>query len=286
MGYRSQSGPRHRSGEKFQKSSHAKAKPKPQKPRPDIKYAPEEVPVLSSQEVADKTTTSLNRLGTQTFALSPYSQYYDDWLMTLQQLISEFESNPAISVDQDFKNARTQIFADVESELAKQRLFEAELEATASALAENNHRLVETDATYAAQTRELGNKRNREINELTKNVSYSEEALSRIQQEKTSRFGFTKSGKAKKDAVQQLNAAKSELELAVQNYKIEQDKMHDEYTKKKQALIQKVQSLEKAIVDTEKDRSVEARLTACKALADAVNALLLRKPAAEPANPP
>jgi hypothetical protein len=280
MGYRGQTGTRRSSGEKFQKSSHEKAKSKTQKNKSRIKYAPEETPVPSVEEVAQKTLSSLEKLGTQTFALSPYRQYYDDWLINLRQVISEFESNPAVSVDDAFVKERIQIFADVEGELAKKRVREGDLEAAAKTLRENNHLLVETDSQYATQTREFATKRNSDIERLTKYLHDLEAELGKVRQMRTSFFGFTKKAKAKKEAeaTQKLNAAKGELEIAVQNLNVEQEKMHDEYEKKKQATIAIVQTLEKEIVDIETDSSLEARQAASAALSNAVKGLLQRKP--------
>ncbi len=280
MSYRGQSGSRRGAGEKFQKSSHEKAKPKTQKNKSNVKYAEEE-PVVSAQEIAEKTMASLSMLGTQTFALSPFNQYYDDWLVNLRQVVSGFESNATVNADEEFVKDRVQILANIEGELAKKRLREAELEASAKTLAESNHLLVETDATYATQTRELSAKSNSEIERLTRNVRDCEEELDKIGQMNTSFFGFNKKAKAKKqnEATQRLTAAKGELEIAVQNFTIEQDKLHDEYQIKKQVTIEKVQSLEKEIVSIEIDTSTEVRQTATAALSNAVKALLRRKAA-------
>jgi hypothetical protein len=282
MGYRGQTGSRKSSGEKFQKSSHDKSKSKTQKNKSGVKYAQEEVPVLSAEDIEQKTLISLGKLGTQTFALSPFSQYFDDWIVNLRQVISEFESTPTVGVDEAFSKERTQIFADVEGELAKTRLREAELDASAKMLAETNHLLVETDAVYAAQTKELSTKRNCHIEQLTKPVHDLEDELSKVGQMKTSFFGFTKKAKAKKEAeiTQKINSAKSSLEIAVQNFSVEQEKLHDEYEKKKQVMIEKVQSLEKEIVTIETDASLEARQAATTALSTIVKALIQRKPSA------
>ena len=76
----------------------------------------------SPQEAANKALSSLSKLGTQTFALSPFSQYFDDWLVNLRNVLSEFESNPAISEDDQFIKDRSQIFLNAERELAVQLL--------------------------------------------------------------------------------------------------------------------------------------------------------------------
>jgi|WetSurMetagenome_2_1015567.scaffolds.fasta_scaffold151337_1 hypothetical protein len=281
MGYRS-SGPRKGSGQKFQKTQHEK-KTKAAQKKANVKYV-EETPVPSSQEILEKTLSSLNRLGLQVFAVSPFSQYFDDWLVNLRQAIAEFESNPSITVDEAFTTERTRIFADVEREIAEKRIREASLEESAKALQTENHRVVELDEAYATATRELGGKRNKELEALTKTVHDQEQELDRVQQAKTSLiFGFTKKAKAKKEAevTQKLTAAKTELKLAVQNFKVEQDKLHDDYEQKKQVAMESVQRLEKEIEGIETDGSQAARQTACVALANAVKALSQRMPVPE-----
>ncbi len=279
MGFRSGGG-RHGSGEKFQKSAHEKAKHKTGKKKPDIQYD-NETETLSAPEEAQKTLTSLEKLGTQKFALSPFSQYYDDWFVNLRQVVSEFEANPAVGVDEAFEKQRTRIFVEVESELAKLRIRETDLESSAQSLSNNNHFLVELDVVYAGQTRELGLKRNEETEHLTKNVHNLEEEVAKINQMRTSFLGFTKKAKQKKldEATQRLNSAKTELQLALQNFRVEQDKLHDEYQRKKQETIEKIRSLEVAIANIESDTSAEAREKATAALAEAVKALTQRKSA-------
>lgn len=278
MSFRSQSGPRQGAGQKFQKSQHEKAKAKAQKHKVGGKYV-EEAPVSSPEESVDEVLSSLSRLGTQVFALSPFSQYFDDWLVSLRSVLSEFESIPAVSVDDQFVKERTQILLDVERELAERRLKEKTLEESAKALSEENHKLADIDAENAEKNKETAEKRNADIKRLTQNVHDLEGELERTGQMKTSFFGFTKKAKAKKQAEesQKLNAAKSELELAVQNFTAEQEKFHDEYEKRKQAAIERVQSLEKEIVQLETDSSLQTRQTTCNDLAKAVQSLVQRK---------
>ncbi len=272
-------GSRRGAGQKFQKSSHEKAKAKGQRHKSGGKYLPEETSTPSLQEISDKTLSALNKLGIQIFALSPFRQYFDDWLVSLRNVLSEFESNSAVSPDESFVKERLQILLDVERELMERRLKESTLEESAKVLSEENHKLADMDAENATKNREFAEKRNADIQRLTKKVHDFEAELDTTGQMKTSFFGFTKKAKAKKlaDVSQKLNAAKTELELAVQNFGVEQEKLHDEYEKKKQALIEKVQVLEKEISDLETDGSVDARHAACSALAEAVKALVQRK---------
>jgi hypothetical protein len=280
MGFKSQTGSRRSAGRRFQKSQHEKAKTKAQKHRAGGNYAQEEIPGPPLGEVVEKTLNKLRNLGSQKFAVSPFSQYFDDWLLNVREVLSEFESSPALEVDEEFVKERSQIFLDIEREFAETRLKETALEETAKNLPDANHLIVQIDAEYAAKSRENGLNRNSEVQRLTRNVHDLEEELDRVSRMKTSLFGsFSKKAKARKEAevTQKLNSAKSDLELVVQNFTVEQEKLHDEYEKRKQAAIEQVQRIEKEIETLETDGSLEARRVACDALVNGVNALLQRK---------
>jgi predicted transcriptional regulator len=230
MGFRSYSGSRQNSGNKSQKSTRSKTKSPTGK---HAKYV-EEPPQPTLQDEAQKTLTSLQQLGTQTFALSPFSQYFDDWLVNLRQVLSEFEANPVVSVDEVYSKERSDAFQDLEAALAQSRLKEAHLDASAKTLAEQNHLLVETDAEYARQIRELAEKRNCDLERLTKEVNQLEADLAAVEGMKTSFFGFTKKAKVKKEAevTAKLNTAKTTLEVTVENFRVNRKKCTTNMNKK------------------------------------------------------
>jgi cytochrome c556 len=281
MGYRSQGSPRRSAGQRFQKSQHEKAKTKAHKHQVRGRALGEEPQIATSEEIAEKTLNRLKRLGEQKFAVSPFSEYFDDCLINLKEVLSEFESSPAVSVDEAFVNERGRLLAKVERELAEIKQDEAALDVAANELADNNHLLVQIDAEYAAKTREIGPRRNAEIQGLTLNVQSFEGELERVKAMKTSFFSFTKRAKAQKEseALRKVESAKTELESVLQSFKVEQEKLHDDYEKKKQAVIEQVQRLEKEVEKLENDSSLTVRSSTSEALADAVNALLERQPA-------
>jgi DNA repair exonuclease SbcCD ATPase subunit len=281
MSFRPQTGSRKSASKQFSKSTHDK-KAKEKKQRSGAKYLQEEAPEVSAQQVAEKTLNSLGKLGNQIFALSPFSHYFDDWLVNLRQVTSEFESNPAIAADDQFVKERTQIFLDVEATLAQNRLDESNLTAEAKALADNNHQIVEADKQYAEATRERSNKRNSEVQRLSSKIRELEDQLA-TQQEV--RISFYKIG-AKRKAAQQLTqtsqdlkATKNELEVTLQTFTAEQEKLHDNYEKQKQDLNETSDRLHKELEKLETDTSTAARQTACNALVCAINSLLNRTPA-------
>lgn len=280
MSYGSQRGSRRGTGRGRGKVRHEKAKRKGQKHRSGGKYLLEESETPTFEEVVEKTLGRLSTLGGQTFAFSPFSPYYEDWLLSLKSVLSEFESNPAVNVDEEFVKERSQAIADVELKLAERRREEAVLEKATRMLAKQNNVLVQTDTEYTRATQKLASEGKREVKRLTLRVHDLEEELEETNQKKASIFSpFARRAKSQKvaEVTRKLDAAKSELESVVKEFEVKQEKLHDEYEKKKQAVIEQVRSLEKKVGGLETDGSVEDRIIACEELVKAVKALHQRK---------
>jgi len=279
MSYGSQRGSRRSSG-RGRGKIHSERKRKGQKHRSGGKYLLEKHETPAFEEVVEKILDRLSKLAGQTFAFSPFSQYYDDWLLSLKSVLSEFESNPAVAVDEEFVEVRLQVIAEVELKLAERKREEAVLEEATRRLAEQNNLLIQTDTGYSHSTQKLESQRNSEVKRLTRSAHDFEEELEEATQIKASVFSpFSRRAKANKitEVTRKLDAAKSELESAVKAFEIEQEKLRGEYEKKKQAITEQVQSLEQKIGDLETDGSVEDRRSACEALVNTVKALLQRK---------
>jgi hypothetical protein len=280
MSFRSQTSSRKGVGKQFSKSTHEK-KSKEKKQKQGAKYLQEETPKVSTQEVAQKTLNSLNKLGNQIFALSPFSQYFDEWLVSMRQVISEFETNPAIMVDNQFIKDRAQILLDIEGALTQNRLAESTISKEAKALVDNNYKIAEADKEYAEQTRNRSIKRNAEVQRLSTKIRELEDQFAIQQEIRVSFFKFN----AKKTAAQQLaqttqdlRTTKNELEVTLQTFTVEQEKLHDNYEKHKQELNENSDRLHKELEKLETDTSTEARKTACTALSGCINNLLKRSP--------
>jgi chromosome segregation ATPase len=279
----SSSGPRGNSGAKFQKSSNQK-KSKAKKPKTGAKYLKEESAEPTLQEIAEKTVASIERLGSQTFALSPFSQYYDDWLVNLRQVVTEFEANSNVKGDEAFTKTREQAFFDVQAALAELRVKESTLSESEKELHNVNHQLGDADADYAEKTRGLSNKRNADVQRLTTRVKALEEDVANQEKLKFGFFQFSAKKEAAKKLQQsqnELTAAKTQLEVTLQNFNLEQDKLHDSYVAKKQEFSAKSDSLRKEIEQLEIDTSVQARKEVSTRLSAAVNELIKRQPAVE-----
>jgi len=279
MSFRPQKTPKAKANSKAAQEKKAKEK----KQRKTTKRVKEETSQASPKDVAERAISGINKLGTQLFALSPFSQYFDDWLVNLREVVSEFETNPAIHVDEQFQNERAHIFSDVTAALTEIKLAESSLSEEAKALEENNHKIADADREYAEKTREINNKRNSEIQRLSSNIRMLEDSLAAQQQVKIGFFKF----KEKRLAAQRLEqtkkelaAAKNELEVKLESFKAEQEKLHDNYMKRKQELSEISDRLRKELEKLETDTSIEVRQKACNALVEAINAQVSRLGAA------
>jgi DNA repair exonuclease SbcCD ATPase subunit len=240
----------------------------------------EEKHVATMKEVSDKTLKRLRNLGSQKFGSSPYSEHFDRWLLNLTDVLSEFESNPNISADDQFVKERSQILSIVKIELEERRRQEASLEEDAKSLSNNKNLLERIKEEYATRSREIKGQKNSEIKRLYNNIHSLREELDYTVRMKTGIFrGISKKAREQKEieTAQELNAVQRELELAMLDFTEVKEKLRDEYEKKRQPLIEQIRDYQKKIETLETDGSLEDRWFACEALIDAVNALLQRK---------
>jgi hypothetical protein len=200
--------------------------------------------------------------------------------MNLKDVLSEFESSPAISADDQFVKECSQILSDVELELEERRRHEASLEESIKSLADSKILLERIEGEYATKVREIEGRKNSEIRRLHSNIDSLRGELDDIARMKAGIFrAISKKAKAQKEAevTQRLNATQSELELTMQNFIEERERLRDEYERKKQPIIEQIRAHQKEIEYLETDGSIEDRRVACEALVNAVNALLQRK---------
>jgi chromosome segregation ATPase len=228
----------------------------------------------------NRTLNALHNLGNQRFVLSPFSEHLDRWQANLQGVLSEFESNPGITVDNQFAKELLQILANIDLELEKRRYKEAHGGEATKSLSDNKILLERIEEDHAAATKEIKRQKNAEIKRLSDNVESIKEELDRIAQMRTGIFrAISKNAKTQKEteAKQRLNTAQNELASAVQYFTAEQEKLQTEYERRKQATIKQIQDDEEEIENQEIDSSMEARRATCEALVSAVSSLLQRK---------
>jgi hypothetical protein len=256
----------------------AKARAKERKRRSGGTFTTEENHV-SSEELVNRALNRLHNLGNQKFAISPFSEHFGRWLTDLQVVLSEFESSPTISVDDQFAKERSQIVSNVEVKLEEIRQREASGEQAFKDLSNDKILLKRIEDEYTTKIKEVEGRKKSEIKRLSSKVDGLKDDLNRVARMKAGIFrSISKKAKAQKEAetTQRLSSAQAELALAAQRFTVEQEKLKEEHEKKKQPIIEQMQDCEKEVERQEIDGSLEARQVACEALASAVNALLGR----------
>jgi hypothetical protein len=279
MGYRPQV-KSSKKGRSRQRSHREKKKTRGKKHTSSGKYLIDENQAPASEEVAEKTLSRLHSLGNQTFAVFPFAAYFDDWLVSLKAVLATFESNPSVSTDEQFVKERTQILADVERQLEERRRKEVSLGEAITSLSENKTLLERVKKEYAASSRAIEERKNREIKRLNRDIAIFRGELGDLAKVKAGLFrAMSKKAKAQKEAeiTQRLNDAQSALKSAAPNSVAEQGRLHNDYEKQKKLATAQITRLQKEVTDSDVDGSLADRQAACDALANAVNALLKRK---------
>jgi hypothetical protein len=261
------------------KREKAKVKAKGEKRRHIGRYVSGENSVLTSEEVAERTLNRLRSLGNQVFALFPFSEHFGRWLIDLRVVLSEFESSPAVRVDDIFVKERSQILSNVELELEERRCKEVSSEEAFRSLSDNRILLEQIEEEHIARMKETEDRKDSEIKCLSSNIDGLKAELDRIVRMKTGIFrAMSKKAKAQKEveATRRLESAQGELTSAVQHFTAEQEKLRDEYERRKQPVIEQMQNQQKEIENQDIDGSLEVRRVACEALINAVSELLAR----------
>ncbi|MDR2700176.1 MAG: hypothetical protein LBC12_05140 [Nitrososphaerota archaeon] len=227
-----------------------------------------------------KALVNIEQFGNQTFARAPFSQYYDNWLNDLRQVVTDFETGLNVKVDRSFTKKCEQAFLNIQTALTEQHVKESALSKVKKDLQKVNQDLEKIDADYTSKKHELHNKQNTGTQKLIPQMKTLESDMAI--QEKV-KFGFFQFS-AKKEAAkkleqtkQDLKAVQTQIEVVVQNFAVEQSKLHDEYIAKKQDLSAKSDTLSKEVEHLEVDTSIKARKEICTSLINAINELVKRQ---------
>ena len=240
----------------------------------------EEKQTATEREISEATLKRLHTLGTQKFGSSAFSEHFDRWLTNIAAVLNEFESNPNISVDDQFVRERSQTLSIIKLQLEDRRRKETSLDPEIKKLSDYRNRLKQINTEYATMTKAIKGRKNIEIKRLYSIIDRLKREQERVIQMKTGFFrGISRKDREQKEIeiAQELTDKQRELELIMLDFKVAQKVIRDEYDRKKEPVFEQIKIFQKTIEDTEIDGSLEERWFACEALIDAVNTFLQRK---------
>ena len=164
----------------WDKPLHEKGKNTRQKRRTAGGSAVEPTPTVTVKEVWEGTLKRLHVLGNQRFGCSPFSEHFDRWLMNLADVLNEFESNPNISVDEQFVKETSQVLSTIKLQLEEKRRKEASTEADVKSLSDGKTLLEQIKREYAIVAGELKARRNAEVKRLYSSINRLRKELDEI----------------------------------------------------------------------------------------------------------
>jgi hypothetical protein len=196
----------------------AEQPPAPELLLPGSIYTAEQLARIEA--IKAETLEFIELLSNEKFEYSPISRFFDDWMVNLKQVVTSFASNGIIEPDDDFNKQFSDIFNDIEEQLAKRLLNEAEIEVSTKTLEEDKQILGEINAGYAAQTKDIVTKGTSAIDFLIKNVKHIEEELAELEKTKTSYLHPLKKitrDQKQVELTKKLYDSKKRLAMAVQS---------------------------------------------------------------------
>ena len=256
----------------------------------------EEEHVPTSEEVVERTLNSLRRLGTQKFAVAPFYDHFDRWLLSVRTVVSEFQSSPAVRIDQNFEKECSQILSDVEGALKDRRLKEAsreeQIRSLSQELSEARSLLTQAERDYTIKMKEISGRREHAAKPVAASLGRLREELDRIVRMRTGFLrGISKRAKAEKaaEATHRLDSTKRELANIERSFSAQEEKLRDEYKRRRKQILEQIAGHQKELAsleaDSEIDDAVDVRGLACDALVNTIKVLLQRtEPAPEDAS--
>ena len=285
MGYQQRGGSPRDSGRGRGIPRHEKAKVKKLKHHAHDFSTLEQRQTPSLEEIVNRTLNALNHLGNQRYVLSPFSEQLNLWLTSLKNVLSEFESNPGVIVDDQFAKDRSQIVSNIELELAKRRHKEEQSGENAKNLATSKALLEQIKVEYGTTMKATQKRQEAETKTLSAHIEDIKGELEHLAQMKTGILrGISKNTKAQRETEtrQRLAVAEDELAAAVQRFNGEHEKVRAEYETRRQVVSKQIQEFEKEALSQEIDDSLDARHAACDSLVNAVNSFLERNKLSQP----
>jgi len=281
MGYQ----PRRKSSPKgviheYKKSLHEKSKKRKHIRKLAGRSIQEEKHITTEKEISEGTLKRLHVLGSQKFGSSPFNEHCDRWLIDVAIVLSEFESHPDISIDDQYVIKRSQALAVIKKQLEERSKKEASLNQELTNLTYYKSRLKQINSEYATIMAELKKRKNREIKRLNNDIEKLNKEQEKIIRLKTGFFrGISRKDKEQKEIEigQKLNDKQRELELIVLTFSVEQKKLREKHEISREPVLEQIKKYQKIYKNLETDDSLEERWFACENLIDVVNSFLQRK---------
>ena len=271
------------------KPTKPKQKPKPEKHRVlNTRGLVEEHP-LDPKEIADRTINMLRHLGSQRFAVAPFHEHFDRWLLNLRDILAELESSGAFNVDDQFRKESSEAVSQIERELNEHRRVETthaeKVRMISQDLLEKRSLLAQAEREKAARIKEMTRQEESAVKPVVSRIGRLRTELNQISRMQAGFFrSISKKAKTQRqeEAAQRIESTRKQLEHVEQSFAVEQKRLNADYEDKKRQLLKQIDEYERKVENLEAgssvDDAVELRQAACESLVKAMSTLLERNP--------
>jgi hypothetical protein len=279
MGYRPRTRSSKKASREYRKNFQKKKQNNKRLDRHDTKQSWEEK-TSSSQQIFETTLKRLHTLGNQKFGSSPFSEHFDRWILNVETVLGEFESQPDMNVDEQFTKERDQAFTAIKLQLANRRQQENSIEMQITDISNAKNRLQQTKKEYLTKALILKSQKIAALKRLNMELEKLKEEQDQIVKMKTGIFrGITKKGREQREnvIVQRYGDKQQEIEVTTVYFKEKQKQLREEYENKCIPLLEDIKASQKCTKEIDEDNSLEERWFACESLSDVINDFLQRK---------
>ncbi len=231
-------------------------------------------PVNPSQ-LSSKILNAIEHLGSQRFALPPFSEHFQRWMSDIRALLMEFESELPGAVDKQYRENVEKSLSIVQEVLTKR----IEVEKNASSEISNLHqRLAATeielskfDHDYKTHIRQIRSRHERSAQELGEEIASIDKQRMKILREKPNFLQriFRRSESTLEERTSELQSKRNSLGRSKQTLKEELEKSRADYESRRKHIVEEHEELRAKMAELSGktlDDALEIRKIACQEL--------------------
>jgi len=269
------------------------AKKKSARDRREQQKAPmfyEEATPIDPSQIRSTTLNALEHLGSQRFALPPYSEHFQRWMKDIARVLSDFKSQLPEAVDQQYSESVEKTLSNLQVALVERAETET---STSSKLADSQRRLAayesglsKLDQDYKTLTHEVRRRYEQSFVSLHREIGKLDGERLRILHAKPtllqklfrrSEVNLEETANALRSEKNALAERKDALKQDLKKHRVEYESKRKEITEQLDVLRGKLEESS----DTKLDDALEIRKTACedfrREVDEAVDRLLKQK---------
>lgn len=239
----------------------------------------EQVPIVPS-EVVFRTLNALGHLGTQRFALPPFSEHLERWVKDVEATLLEFERDLPSTVDQNYQDAVAKVMSDVQE--AIQRMDSAEksyseaMTKLQQELTSCEHERDNLEREYRARTHDARRGHEESLKKLKSDIDSLDKQRLRLLRKKPSIFEriLGKSSTQLEENTSARESRRAKIGGKEKSLKEELKSLRRDYETKSKQLDERQQALRAKFTEhgqTMPNDALDLRNEACGALSRAVN---------------